>query len=102
MTVGWNYEEVLKYFIKSENVNVANADMDYRGQNGLLSVTDVPYRTLIAKAFVNAGSQIGLPVIDVNGEKQVGINYIQVQLIGKKFKLNILKTITISYKYIIK
>lgn len=54
--------------------------MDYHGRDGLLSVTEVPYRTLISKAFVEAGSQIGLPVIDVNGEKQVGINYIQVIL----------------------
>lgn len=79
MTVGWSYGEVLKYFIKSENASgVSNADMGYRGRDGLLSVTDVPYRTPIAKAFVDAGSQIGLPVIDVNGERQVGVNYLQV------------------------
>lgn len=42
-------------------------------------MTDVPYRTRIANVFVNAGSQIGLPVIDLNGEKQVGINYLQVR-----------------------
>jgi len=41
-------------------------------------VTEVPYRTPIAKAFVKAGSQIGLPVVDVNGEKQIGVNYLQV------------------------
>lgn len=52
--------------------------MGYHGQNGLLTVTDVPFKTPIAKAFVDAGSQIGLPVIDVNGEKQVGVNYVQV------------------------
>lgn len=52
--------------------------MDYHGKNGLLSVTDVPYKTPLAKAFVDAGSQIGLPVIDVNGENQIGINYLQV------------------------
>jgi len=66
--------------MKSENVNVSQADMSYHGQNGLLSVTDVPYRTPIAKAFVDAGSKIGLPLIDVNGEKQIGVNYIQVIL----------------------
>lgn len=75
---GWSYDGVLKYFIKSENANVSNADKGYHGHDGLLSVTNVPYRTLVAKAFVDAGSQIGLPIIDVNGEKQVGINYLQV------------------------
>jgi len=29
----------------------------------------------IVKAIVEAASQIGLPVVDVNGEKQIGINY---------------------------
>lgn len=64
--------------MKSENANLSTSDVNYHGHNGLLSVTDVPYRTPIADAFVNAGSQIGLPVIDLNGEKQIGINYIQV------------------------
>jgi len=68
----------LKYFIKSENANLSQAESGYHGKNGLLSVTEIPYRTPIAKAFVEAGSQIGLPVIDVNGEKQIGINYLQV------------------------
>ncbi|KAF0768148.1 glucose dehydrogenase, partial [Aphis craccivora] len=75
-----NTGSVLKYFIKSENANLSQAESGYHGKNGLLSVTEVPYyRTLaIAMAFVEAGSQIGLPVIDVNGEKQIGINYLQV------------------------
>lgn len=75
---GWNYSEALKYFKKSENANLSHADPGYHGHGGLLSVTDVPYRTPIAKAFVDAGSEIGLPVVDVNGEKQVGVNYLQV------------------------
>lgn len=41
-------------------------------------MSNVPFKSPIAKAFVEAGSQIGLPVIDVNGEKQIGINYLQV------------------------
>ncbi|KAL5239947.1 hypothetical protein ACI65C_007357 [Semiaphis heraclei] len=77
---GWDYNSVLKYFIKSENANLSHADLGYHGRNGLLSVSDVPHRTPIAKAFVEAGSQIGLPVIDVNGEKQVGINYLQTTM----------------------
>lgn len=68
--------------MKSEDASVSYAETDYHGRDGLLSVTDVPYRTPVAKAFVHAGSQIGLPVIDVNGEKQVGINYIQVVIMN--------------------
>ena len=83
MIKGWSYDEVLKYFIKSENANVSDADVGYHGRDGLLSVNEVQYRSPIAKAFVDAGSQIGLPVIDVNGEKQVGINYLQVNRFKK-------------------
>jgi len=68
----------MKYFIKLENANLSTSDVNYHGYNGLMSVTDVPYKTRIADAFVNAGSQIGHPVADLNGEKQIGINYIQV------------------------
>lgn len=75
---GWSNDEVMKYFIKLENANISTSDVNYHGYDGLMSVTDVPYRTRIADAFVNAGSQIGLPVADLNGEKQIGINYIQV------------------------
>lgn len=70
----------MKYFIKSENANLSHADIGYHGHNGLLSVSDVPFRTPIAKAFVDAGQQIGHPVIDVNGEKQIGVNYLQVPI----------------------
>jgi len=66
---------------------LSQADLGYHGKNGLLSVTDVPYRTPIAKAFVEAGSQIGLLVIDVNGEKQIEINYLQV---SKEFNVVLL------------
>ncbi|XP_026822611.1 glucose dehydrogenase [FAD, quinone]-like isoform X1 [Rhopalosiphum maidis] len=77
---GWNYDNVFKYFIKSESANLSDADPSYHGSNGLLSVTNVPYKTQIAKAFVEAGSQIGLPVVDFNGKKQIGINYLQTTM----------------------
>jgi len=76
--IGWSNDDVMKYFIKSENANLTTTETNYHGYHGLLSVTDVPYRTPISDAFVDAGSQIGLPVVDLNGEKQIGINYIQV------------------------
>ncbi|XP_015377490.1 PREDICTED: glucose dehydrogenase [FAD, quinone]-like [Diuraphis noxia] len=75
---GWSNEEVMKYFIKLENANLSNSDVNYHGHNGLMSVIDVPYKTQIADAFVDAGAQIGLPVADLNGKNQIGINYIQV------------------------
>ncbi|XP_025194112.1 glucose dehydrogenase [FAD, quinone]-like isoform X1 [Melanaphis sacchari] len=86
---GWDYDSVLKYFIKSESANLSHADSGYHGKSGLLSVTDVPYKTPIAKAFVEAGSQIGLPIVDVNGKKQIGINYLQATMKnGRRWSTN--------------
>lgn len=78
LTTGWSNDDVTKYFVKSENANLSTSDVNYHGHDGLMSVSDVPFRTSIAKAFVDSGAQIGLPVIDVNGENPIGINYIQV------------------------
>jgi len=86
---GWSNDDVMKYFLKSENANLSTSDVNYHRYNGLLSVTDVPFRTPIAKAFVDAGSQIGLPVIDLNGENQIGINYIQATMKkGRRYSTN--------------
>ncbi|XP_025421232.1 glucose dehydrogenase [FAD, quinone]-like [Sipha flava] len=74
---GWSYDEVLKYFKKSEDAKLSDADEDYHGQGGMLPVTDIPFRTPIAKAFVNAASEIGMPFVDINGKSQIGVDYIQ-------------------------
>ncbi|XP_025191572.1 glucose dehydrogenase [FAD, quinone]-like [Melanaphis sacchari] len=86
---GWSNDDVFKYFLKSENANLSTSDVNYHRHNGLLSVADVPYRTPIAKAFVDSGSEIGLPVIDVNGKNQIGINYIQATMKnGRRYSTN--------------
>ncbi len=58
---GWSYDEVLPYFIKSEdnrNPYVA-ANTKYHGVGGYLTVQDMPYRTPLATAFVEAGVEMG-------------------------------------------
>lgn len=69
---------MLKYFMKSERVNLSQYDERYHGKDGPLWVSDVKYKSKVAEAFVNSASQIGHPIIDVNGEKQIGANYLQV------------------------
>ncbi|XP_050440620.1 glucose dehydrogenase [FAD, quinone]-like isoform X2 [Adelges cooleyi] len=77
---GWSYKDVLKYFMKSENAVLSQPDPGYHGHNGLLSINNVPFRTPIAKAFVDSGNEIGLPIIDYNGKHQIGINYLQATM----------------------
>jgi choline dehydrogenase len=73
---GWSYQDVLPYFIKSENNK--NFESEYHGQDGPLSVTLSEQPSLFAKAFVEACSEIGIPKNpDYNGEKQEGAHLLQ-------------------------
>ena len=74
---GWSYDEVLPYFIRSEN----NQDIGghYHGQSGPLRVshlrTDNPYQ----QRYLEAARQAGFPLNDdFNGAEQEGIGIYQV------------------------
>ena len=57
---GWSYDEVLPYFIKSEdNRNPYLAKSKYHGVGGLLTVQEPPYQTPLGAAFVQAGIELG-------------------------------------------
>ena len=57
---GWSYNDVLPYFIKSEdNRNPYLANSPYHGVGGPLTVQEAPYHTPLATAFVEAGVQLG-------------------------------------------
>ena len=74
---GWNYEEVLPFFKKSENSQ--NIHNEYHGQNGLLNVCHgITYRTPFADAFVAACQANGIAENqDYNGQNQEGAFHFQ-------------------------
>lgn len=73
---GWSYNDVLPYFKKSED-QARGAD-DYHGVGGLLKVSDLRLRRPIAEYFIQAASQIGIPLNnDYNGKNQEGVGYFQ-------------------------
>ncbi|KAK5638297.1 hypothetical protein RI129_012592 [Pyrocoelia pectoralis] len=74
---GWSYDEVLPYFRKSEDSTVKIVDEEYRNHGGLLTVSDVPYRTKSSHVFVKACEQAGYPYVDYNGKNQLGVSYVQ-------------------------
>ncbi len=75
---GWSYENVLPYFIKSEdNRNAYLAETPYHGKGGYLTVTETPYRTPLASAFVEAGVEMGYSHRDINGEFATGFMFAQ-------------------------
>ena len=77
---GWSYEDVLPYFKRSEhNEQYYQLDPHYHGNSGPLNVTFASsFQTPLAKAFVEACIQTGIPSnADYNGATQVGASLFQ-------------------------
>jgi len=71
---GWSYQDVLPYFIKSEdNLQVNEMDRGFHGVGGLLTVTQFPHRPPLAEAILQAGQELGYPAdVDLNGKSYTG------------------------------
>lgn len=70
---GWGYDHVLPYFKKSEdNRNPYLAKTPYHSKGGFLTVQESPWHTPLVAAFVEAGTELGYPNRDINGEFQSG------------------------------
>nr|CAH7718553.1 unnamed protein product [Callosobruchus chinensis] len=74
---GWSYKDLLPYFLKMEDANVAVNDSEYRAKGGPLAVSDVRFKTELGNAFVAAAQQAGFPYVDYNGKQQMGVSYMQ-------------------------
>ncbi|KAI4503240.1 hypothetical protein M0802_001462 [Mischocyttarus mexicanus] len=70
---GWSYEEVLPYFLKSEdNRNPYLEKSPYHKTGGYLTVQEFKWKSPLAMAFVKAGEELGYENRDVNGVNQTG------------------------------
>ena len=70
---GWSYEEVLPYFVKSEdNQNPYLAGTKYHGKGGELTVGEATFKTPLAYAFIQGGQEMGYKNRDGNGQYQPG------------------------------
>lgn len=64
-----------------ENMKVRDFEKSkYHGKNGYLTISDVPFKTPIAEAFVESGRSWGQPIVDYNGPTQIGFNYLQATM----------------------
>nr|CAD7392756.1 unnamed protein product [Timema cristinae] len=71
---GWGYEDVLKYFIKSEdNRDHFLADPKYHGVGGYQSVERFPYQDVNVRALIEAFKELGYKEVDFNAERQEGV-----------------------------
>lgn len=71
--IGWSYKELLPLFMRSETSYINRSDTEYRGKDGLLSISDVQYRPEISKYFLKAGLEAGYKNVDYNGKDQMGV-----------------------------
>ncbi|XP_017142567.1 glucose dehydrogenase [FAD, quinone]-like [Drosophila miranda] len=70
---GWDYDSMLKYFLKSEDVrNPYLAKTPYHETGGYLTVQEAPWRTPLSIAFLQAGMEMGYENRDINGAQQTG------------------------------
>lgn len=76
---GWSYDDVLKYFKRLENMMIPEYrnDTAYHGTEGPVSINYPRFNTTVARTFVEAGQELGYPLLDYNGERQVGVSLLQ-------------------------
>lgn len=73
---GWNYQTVLKHFIRMENSSI-NGDAGYHGKEGELNVQYHPIESAQTRKFIQANNEFGIPEVDYNGALQHGVSRIQ-------------------------
>ena len=74
---GWGYQDILPYFIKSEDQE--RGASQYHGVGGPLAVSDIRLRRKVTTAFIDAAVEAGIPPNDdINGENQEGVGYFQL------------------------
>jgi choline dehydrogenase len=74
---GWSYDDVLPYFIKSENQQ--HGASQFHGSGGPLCVSDLRYVNPLTRAFLGGAQELGIPANpDFNGVVQEGAGLYQV------------------------
>lgn len=78
---GWNYNNVLPYFKKSENCTLCNhIETNYHGFYGPLHIENPHYNSPILNAFLEAGSSFGYKITDPNGRDGLGFSETQATM----------------------
>lgn len=79
---GWSYDELLKYFKKLEDMGIDEMKYDREVHNvgGPVHLAYPPYHTPLAESFVEAGLEMGYPIVDYNANQDIGFSYIQATI----------------------
>lgn len=75
---GWSYQEVLPYFLKSEDIQIPDLrDSPFHGNKGNLTVGYSSLSSIGKDLFFKAGVELGLPIVDYNGQDPIGVSTLQ-------------------------
>ncbi|OAD62862.1 Glucose dehydrogenase [acceptor] [Eufriesea mexicana] len=70
---GWDYETVLPYFKKSEDIRIKEyQDSPYHQTGGHLTIEHFRYHSSVTDYLIKAGTEMGYDIVDVNGPTQTG------------------------------
>jgi choline dehydrogenase-like flavoprotein len=83
---GWRYADLLPYFRRAETFSGgANAWRGGDGPQHVLSLADVPDRTPVASAFIEAAQEHGFSMTpDLGGEVTTGVGWNQLSIKGRR------------------
>lgn len=57
---GWGYDDILPYFLKSEdNLQINEVDPEYHRTGGLLPVSKFPYHPPLSYALLRGATELG-------------------------------------------
>ncbi|XP_014284527.1 L-sorbose 1-dehydrogenase isoform X2 [Halyomorpha halys] len=80
---GWSYNDVLSYFIKSENNTEPSLENSlFHGTNGPQHVQFPNFVTPLREQYVRAAEEFGWQRGDYNGERQDVVGYVQATVNG--------------------
>lgn len=75
---GWSYNNVLKYFKKTERNHIQGLDSKFHSKDGIWDVTTIKKLTNLTHLWIEAGKEVGYEFNpDYNGEKQEGVSITQ-------------------------
>ncbi|XP_075983425.1 glucose dehydrogenase [FAD, quinone]-like [Anticarsia gemmatalis] len=78
---GWSYNDVIPYYMKSERATLKGLkNSPWHGRDGELNVEDVPFRSKLSKAFLDAAKLFGHRRVDYNSPDAFGFSYIQATM----------------------
>jgi choline dehydrogenase-like flavoprotein len=78
---GWSYDDVLPYFIKTENVKIPSLrNSPFRGKSGYLDIEHAPHTSPLHESFRRAGFELGYNYNDPNAEQQLGFSLAQATM----------------------